>query len=336
MAACCSDGNRARCDTVPGLITDKKFACPVDKVYNAANHDHECLALACDSGSAGDMQVLLPAHKRAPPPPIAPGFCSTSGNKKAYKIGNAGKTCSRRPLHTRERREYVLRHGGHVLHHRLGFGERLLRQRRLRLRQGQHPLYCGSLSRRDKATKAGVRTCCATAGQCSSVWSQTANSGKGGLTVPTFCGDDVYSWDKHIAGNKCAALHSNRLLRPKGRVLHHMGPNALGGKGALKKSNLLRHRQGLQSNQRRHSTARWLPASPPSTRVRAARPKGHVLQQQDTAKHETTPDNNFCGTDKVFNWDNRDKDCARPLHSSRVLHPKNRVLHHMGPERPRW
>ena len=74
IAACCSAGNRARCDTVPGLITDKKFACPVDKVYNAANHDHECLALACDSGSAGDITECC----------TAPATCSTIANTAGF------------------------------------------------------------------------------------------------------------------------------------------------------------------------------------------------------------------------------------------------------------
>jgi len=91
QAACCSDGTQALCSTVPGLIAAGSFSCPDGEVYNAANHDHKCLALACDSKMADDTKECC----TAPCSTIANtgGFCGS----KVYDSSKASNTCAASP-----------------------------------------------------------------------------------------------------------------------------------------------------------------------------------------------------------------------------------------------
>ena len=91
QAACCSDGTQALCSTVPALIAAGSFSCPNGEVYNAANHDHKCLALVCDSKMADDTKECC----TAPCSTIANtgGFCGS----KVYDSSKASNTCAASP-----------------------------------------------------------------------------------------------------------------------------------------------------------------------------------------------------------------------------------------------
>ena len=79
QAACCSTGTQALCSTVSGIsnFCTTGAGAGSGKVYNPANHDHTCLALACDSGSADDITECC----------TAPAKCETIKDTKDTKTG---------------------------------------------------------------------------------------------------------------------------------------------------------------------------------------------------------------------------------------------------------